>query len=178
MWSCMRSTAVACLQMPQLTLGLSQLLPQHQHHLAPNRKWTPQHAIFAKRRDFRARPGSNGGRHFRKKLFRAHPGSNWGPIDLQSIALPLSYTPATMDTKAVGPFIFRVGLPRHTTALVTWQRSENALEKLRPHRVRCLQAPARACIAFVHSLEARHAPRRDDAAGGHRHCRRPGGGAR
>ena len=47
----MRSTAVACLQMPQLTLGLSQLLPQHQHHLAPNRKWTPQHAIFAKRRD-------------------------------------------------------------------------------------------------------------------------------
>ena len=157
----MRSTAVACLQMPQLTLGLSQLLPQHQHHLAPNRKWTPQHAIFAKRRDF-----------------RAHPGSNWGPIDLQSIALPLSYTPATMDTEAVGPFMFRVGLPRHTTALVTWQRSENALEKLRPHRVRCLQAPARACIAFVHSLEARHAPRRDDAAGGHRHCRRPGGGAR
>jgi hypothetical protein len=33
----------------------------------------------------------------KKKSFirnlRAHPGSNWGPIDLQSIALPLSYTP-------------------------------------------------------------------------------------
>ena len=26
---------MACLQIPQLTLGLSQLLPQHQHHLAP-----------------------------------------------------------------------------------------------------------------------------------------------
>ena len=27
---------------------------------------------------------------------RAHPGSNWGPIDLQSMALPLSYTPGTV----------------------------------------------------------------------------------
>ena len=25
---------------------------------------------------------------------RAHPGSNWRPVDLQSTALPLSYTPA------------------------------------------------------------------------------------
>lgn len=28
---------------------------------------------------------------------RAHPGSNWGPIDLQSMALPLSYTPGTVS---------------------------------------------------------------------------------
>jgi hypothetical protein len=27
------------------------------------------------------------------KKIRAHPGSNWRPIDLQSIALPLSYEP-------------------------------------------------------------------------------------
>ena len=28
-----------------------------------------------------------------KILIREHPDLNWGPIDLQSIALPLSYTP-------------------------------------------------------------------------------------
>jgi hypothetical protein len=38
---------------------------------------------------------------------RGHPGLNWGPFDLQSNALPLSYTPITctghFDIAAVAP---------------------------------------------------------------------------
>ena len=33
-----------------------------------------------------------------KILIREHPDLNWGPIDLQSIALPLSYTPLLWKT--------------------------------------------------------------------------------
>ena len=31
-------------------------------------------------------------------IYRGHPGLNQGPIDLQSIALPLSYIPMNMVT--------------------------------------------------------------------------------
>ena len=50
MWSCMRSTAVACLQMPQLTLGLSQLLPQHQLHLDPKSEMDTTTRHFRKKK--------------------------------------------------------------------------------------------------------------------------------
>ena len=40
-----------------------------------------------------AERGSQEKKVFTNQVLRAHPGSNWGPIDLQSIALPLSYTP-------------------------------------------------------------------------------------
>ena len=36
-----------------------------------------------------------------KKKTRAHPGSNQGPADLQSAALPLSYTPTQTDERYV-----------------------------------------------------------------------------
>ena len=33
----------------------------------------------------------------KKSAARGHPGLNWGPLDLQSNALPLSYTPMWED---------------------------------------------------------------------------------
>jgi hypothetical protein len=35
--------------------------------------------------------------------YRGHPGLNWGPFDLQSNALPLSYTPVKFETLSVDP---------------------------------------------------------------------------
>ena len=35
------------------------------------------------------------GWHTNEKVSRGHPDLNWGPLDLQSNALPLSYTPFT-----------------------------------------------------------------------------------
>ena len=68
---------MACLQMPQLTLGLSQLLPQHQLHLDPKSEMdTPfsqkeetlgRPQVRTQKRDFRATQVRKGGRHFRKK---------------------------------------------------------------------------------------------------------------
>lgn len=45
-----------------------------------------------------------------KDIFRGHPDLNQGPIDLQSIALPLSYIPDDVTSKNHLPVFFDIDI--------------------------------------------------------------------